>query len=466
MGLKRKFISNLSYAFIAQIISLLISVVVNLILPKFIGIEQYSYWQLFIFYSQYIPFLHLGLNDGVYLRYGGMTYSSLDKRSVKSQLILGIAYQAVFSIVLCTISAFAVKDSYRLLIIILACIYFLVYTVQNYMGYIFQAINETAIYSKTIIINRIFFVSAILLWLILNRFYCWYFICAYIIAQIIALCYLISKGLKILEAQMLSLKETLSQLKISISVGSKLMIANIASMLILGCSRQIIDMRWGLLTFGKISFSITLTNFVLTFIQQVGMVMFPMLRRLEFEQQKKIYELCRTVMFILLPIMFILYFPGRVLLQFWLPDYAESLKYLALLLPICFFDTKMQMLCNTYLKVQRKENILFVVNIVAMLMSFLISLVGAYIFNNLNVVVSGMTISIMVRSVVSEIYLSKSMNIKIYKSIFQEILLVFVFMIVAWYLPIKMATIIIIMVYAVLIAINVKKINKLKQLIK
>ena len=49
----------------------------------------------------------------------------------------------------------------------------------------------------------------------------------------------------------------------------------------------------------------------------------------------------------------------------WLPQYAESLRYMVILLPICIFDGKMSLLCNTYLKVLRKERQLFYFNLIS-----------------------------------------------------------------------------------------------------
>lgn len=68
---KSAFIKNILYAFLAQGIALFLSVLMSLIVPKILGVEQYSYWQLFIFYTGYVGFFHFGLNDGVYLRLGG-----------------------------------------------------------------------------------------------------------------------------------------------------------------------------------------------------------------------------------------------------------------------------------------------------------------------------------------------------------------------------------------------------------
>lgn len=65
------FIKNFSYTLTSNLLSLLVSTLVILIIPKLLGVQEYGYWQLYIFYSSYVGFLHFGWNDGIYLRYGG-----------------------------------------------------------------------------------------------------------------------------------------------------------------------------------------------------------------------------------------------------------------------------------------------------------------------------------------------------------------------------------------------------------
>ena len=48
---KGGFGSNLAYAIVAQGVGLLSSILTSLVLPKFLGVEDYAYWQLFLLYS-------------------------------------------------------------------------------------------------------------------------------------------------------------------------------------------------------------------------------------------------------------------------------------------------------------------------------------------------------------------------------------------------------------------------------
>ena len=74
-------LENITYTFTANIFTMLISVVMTLILPKFLGVTDYSYFQLYIFFISYVGFFHFGWIDGIYLKIGGMEYENLNKNS-------------------------------------------------------------------------------------------------------------------------------------------------------------------------------------------------------------------------------------------------------------------------------------------------------------------------------------------------------------------------------------------------
>ena len=67
------------FAVFAQGLSTAVSVILTLLLPKVLGVAEFGYWQLFIFYLGYVGFFHFGINDGVYLIHGGETRDALDK---------------------------------------------------------------------------------------------------------------------------------------------------------------------------------------------------------------------------------------------------------------------------------------------------------------------------------------------------------------------------------------------------
>lgn len=445
--MKNEIKKNFIFAFLAQGISLLVSSITNLILPKVMSVSDFSYWQLFIFYSNYIPCLALGLNDGVYLRYGGKRIEKLDFTEVKSQYYFGIIFQVILGLITGVVLAVFSDTPERRMVIVLVIIYFLFFTLQNYLGYIFQAVNETNIYSKSIIIQRVVFFAfqvLLLITLVKNAFI---YIPFYILGVACALVYLrIKIGTYFNTADfdfLLGYREGIKSMKFGIS----LMIANICSMLVLGIGRQIIDMRWGLIAFSKVSFSLTLMNFALTFIMQIGLVLFPALRRLTKSDLKNTYKKFNVRIFYVLPLMYILYVPAQYILKLWLPQYTESINYLAIVLPICYFDSKMDLIGSTFFKVLNQQVNLLRINLITIGLSGIICAFAAYVLNDMNVLIIGLVISIAFRSFLADYVLSHMIGIRITMLDFWDAMLAIIFIEVNNYYSWWIGLILLIVVY-------------------
>ena len=133
------------------------------------------------------------------------------------------------------------------------------------------------------------------------------------------------------------------------------MFANIASMLIIGIVRYGISIGWDITTFGKISLTLNVSNFLMVFISAVSVVLFPLLKHMEWGQLSNLYIRIRNCLSILILGAMIFYYPMKSLLSWWLPKYADSLIYMAVLFPVCLFECKVTLLVNTYLKSMRQE---------------------------------------------------------------------------------------------------------------
>lgn len=454
MADKMQFFKNLMTAFLAQGISLLVSVLMSFLIPKFLGVTEYSYWQLFIFYTSYVGFFHFGFNDGIYLRLGGKKFDELDYQNIGTQFKLLFIFQCFISAIVIFVASFTKTNPERHFIWIATGLYLLLSNITTCWGFLFQAVNKTKIFSISTIIDRVFVLASILFLLWQKQKSFRPYVVAYEMSKLFSLAYCTWMARKIVCAKLISIRKALREMWLNISVGIKLTIANIMSMLIIGIGRLIIDNVWGIESFGKISFSLSLTNFFLVFIQQVSIVLFPALRMTEEAQQKKIYNTLRIYLGLFLPVVFIAYFPLKLFVSWWLPQYNESLKYFALLLPLCTFDGKMQMLCNTYLKVLRQEKKLMQFNVCAFGVSLCMSAFSGYVLNSLTGIVVSMVLAIMFRSVVSEIFLAKKMEINIGRLLVQEIAIVLIFVLSAWYCNEAIAFFVVLITYGIFVFFN------------
>ena len=46
-------------------------------LPKYLSVESYADYKIFILYISYVGILHLGYVDGVYIKYGGKAIDAI-----------------------------------------------------------------------------------------------------------------------------------------------------------------------------------------------------------------------------------------------------------------------------------------------------------------------------------------------------------------------------------------------------
>ena len=426
---KLDFTKNLQTAIIAQGVNVIFSCIVSLILPKFLGVEQYSYWQLFIFLTTYSGALHFGLSDGIYLRYGGEVIENIDYRLIGSQLKIMNFVHIVFCVIVSIFLCATLPCNERLSVYIFAMVFTIIANATWFLGYVFQATNLTRIFSHSVmILNGSFLLFLSFLCFTKQKSFKWYCFC-YVIAMFLSLVYISIKGKKIVFSGLVPMSFALNEIKSNIIIGINLTIANVASSLILGIGRIVVDRTEGITSFGLLSLALSLTNFFLQFILQVSMVLFPALRRLSNEMIKRTFVILQdNIGFVLYGIL-VLYIPIKKILLLWLPSYSESFYYMVFLLPICVFDGKMQLLYGTFMKVLRREKELFRYNIIALMVSFILCLVSAFYFHNIIFVAISMTTAIFVRYLISCIHLNMYYSIRYEKRIMFEVVMTSVFVI-------------------------------------
>jgi len=220
----------------------------------------------------------------------------------------------------------------------------------------------------------------------------------------------------------------------NINVGIKLMFANIASMLIIGVVRLGIERSWDVSTFGKVSLTLNISNLMMIFINAIGIVIFPILKRTEESKLPQIYVNMRTMLMVPLLGVLLAYYPLRLLLTAWLPQYADSLVYMAILFPMCIYEGKMALLINTYLKALRQEKMMLKINLASLLISALSSVVTAVMLKNLDLAVLSIVFILAFRCIIAELYLAKILEISSYKDIYLELAMTVVFILTGWFI--------------------------------
>lgn len=435
----KKILINSSFAVASNLISLLVSTIVVLVLPKLIGVSSYGYWQLYLFYTSYVGFFHLGWIDGIYLKYGGMYYDDLEQDNFYSQFISYFAFQSIIALIVYFYGILFINSIDKQFIFSMLALTLVLTNLRFFVIYILQTTNRIKESSIITIFDRIVYAFLLVAIILLGSKNYKIMIYSDIIARIISLFYGVYICRDILLKTLNHYKFDFLEIKDNIKIGSNLMISNVASLLIIGSIRLGIERVWSIETFGKVSLSLSISNLIMTFINAVGIVIFPMLKRINKDRLSSLYNSLRNILMITVLSFLILYFPIKIILLQWLPNYKESLDYMTLIFPMAVFETKMSLLLNTYLKALRMEKYILRVNLITVFMSIILTIITTIIFKSLILAVLSIVILIALRCILAEILISKVINIYVKKDMILEVTMTVIFIISGYFFSLTLA---------------------------
>lgn len=454
----KQVLKNFSYTIFSNLLSLVVSTLVVLIVPKLIGIDDYGYWQVYLFYTTYVGLFHLGWFDGIYLRYGGAHYSELNKTIFNSQIVLALIVETVFSIII-IIYSFFITDKNMSYIVVTTAMTMVIMNMGQLFLYILQITNQIRKYALFTVIGRASYMFLIILILLLGVRSFQILILADLFSRVCSLAFgiyacraLVFRKLKI---TIVDLKEA----ETNIVVGIKLLIANFSSNLVVGVIRLGIQRFWGVAVFGQISLTLNISNLLMTFIGAISLVLFPTLRRIK-SNVEEVYSNLRIILIVILLCGLLLYFPIQFILPIWLPKYKDSLIYMAILFPMCLFDGKFEILINTFMKSLRLEKALLYLNIFSVIFSGIITIINIIYLKNLTVMMFSIVFVLAVRSTIGELIIWRILKIREYRQLFLEVIIVGIFISSTWYLNLWLGLTLYLIVLIIYILSHITKLKK------
>lgn len=454
------FVRNISYALTSNMIAFLVSIIVVVIFPKLIGVEEYGYWQVYLFYSSYVGFLHFGWNDGIYLRYGGKKYHELDAKLFFSQFYMLVTLQIFIAAFIVLYFSFSTANNQKVFIFQMIGFSLIIVNVRFMLIYLLQATNRIKEYAKITILDRLLYLVFIIIIIVVGIIDLKVLILADFVGKFISLLYAMYCCRNIVFQKVSSFYFSFGEMFKNVSVGIKLMVANIASMLIIGVVRVGIERSWDVSSFGKVSLTLSIANLLMLFINALGIIIFPILRRTEKKSLADIYITMRNFLMVILLGILIVYYPTKVFMSAWLPSYKDSLIYMALLFPICLYEGKIALLVNTFLKTLRKEKLMLQINIVSLLISVTITFFTTIIFKNLDLTVLSIVFLLAFRCTLAEVLVSKILGISVYKDISLEIMMTVIFVLAGWYLNSWLSPMVYLFAYLVYLTIKRNDISR------
>ena len=429
----RQFMKNVIGAVGATVVRLMISVALTLLLPKLMGQEEYSYWQLYLFYATYLAYSSLGWCEGFTLKYGGAHYDELNKPLIIGQIYMLFGYEALFFVGLWLVLSVAGIEPIKHVLLLLACASSVFDIVRYMVQSVLHTVNRIQEYVRVVLLERLFFAALACAALLLGFDSALALILSEIIGRFLSMLYGFGIIRDMVRTRPAPVKDVVREAKSEISIGCKLLWALLASQLVIGVIRFAIEQKWGVLQFGQISLTISLSNMVVTCVSAIGVVIFPMIRRMQKAQMERLYAPVRTLMSVGIWGVLLCFAPGRWVLTRWLPQYADALRYLALLLPLCLYESRTAMLTTTYLKAYREERNILKANVLAVVLSVAAAAATVFAAENLTLAVLAISLLCMVKAYVTEYYVCRHVPFPLWRELLTESGLMALFMLSGWY---------------------------------
>lgn len=409
-ALRSKLIRNVSFVFVANVFALIVSSILSIVIPKVLSVESYGYWQLHAFYGGYVALLHFGWIDGIYIRFAGTKYECLDKAGLHSQFVLLSAFQFCISFAGVIVCNYCIADVEKLFAIATVFAASFMTIPRGMLLFLLQGGDRIKEYSIATIFDKIVYILLVGCLLICGVRNYRFIIVAAIVSTICSTLYVYVKCKDIIMYSGVKIRLAVREVFTNIQCGIKVSVAYLSGNLIVGAIKYLIEGEWGIETFGKASLTISMTNLIMVFINSVGIVLLPTVRNISDGAKKNTYVHLNRLVTLAICVCFIGYYPLAKILGGVLPQYTESVEYMALIFPICLFESKMGLLNNVYMKALRKENYLMKINVVSAFISVFFACFVIKVFHRFDWAVLLIVLMLMVRCTLADFFMAREMD--------------------------------------------------------
>lgn len=361
MSLKKGIVTIL----LANILNLFFQLLTNFFLPKYLTVACYAEIKTFQLYVSYVGALHFGYCDGMYIKYGGKTFSSINSNELKTDAKTFVVFQFSLTILFLSISIFNHNTT---LAAFSASI--LPLNMVSYLSLLFQATGEFEVYSNITKMTTIltFIVNMGLLAL---HFFSEYhiFLLGYVIIYILIMFFCISflyakkQGLNAARGSLL-----LSCVTLNIKNGFFLMLGNFSSVILTGMDRWFIKVLMDNTAFAMYSFAVSMENLMNVVVLPIATTLYNYFCiHVDNNSLRKIKG-----KIILFPVVIVTCaFPAKFVLEIFLTKYLEATSVIFYLFSAQIFYIIVKCFYVNLYKAQRRQKTYFVKLVVVIVIGFL-----------------------------------------------------------------------------------------------
>lgn len=358
----------------ANLIGLVISVVTNFLIPKYVSVDSYSLIKTYALYLTYAGFFSIGYNDGMYLKYGGKKLNQINKKELADNFLnysILIILMQLFVLAL----GLVINDD----IMIAFSFGIISYNILGYLKSLYQATGEFGAYSRALNIEKIsiFIFNLILIYIIKTDNYLWYIWIQVILGLVVTVILLLKLETKIRFLKLGSLN--INEYKENISSGVILMLGNFSSSIFTGLDRWFVKILLLPFDFAMYSFAVSMENIINVFVSPITVSMYNYFcKKPSLDQIKSVKKLSLVWGFVVISAAF----PAKWILVHYLNNYLAANNVIFLLFGAQVFYIVVKSIYVNLYKAEKKQNIYLQQMIVMIILGALLNALFFIIYNS------------------------------------------------------------------------------------
>ena len=394
-----------------NVLSSALMAILVVLLPRYLTMADYGYWQLYFFYATYLGYLSFGLADGIFLRFSGARLEEIPRSVVAGH------FRALLTIATLTLGAGVllawvfVPDPTTTAIVALACVSTLFYLLRSLITFTHQAANRMELLATTAVLERLVTLVISVALLVVGYRGLIGFLLADVIGRATGLTYAMVSGRRFVFAPRLSLRQDLREIAESFRGGIFISISAIATVLVTAVGRFSAERGYGIQVFGQVALAFSLVNIVLTVVTPIGVAVLPNIRRYPRERLPELYARGLDMVMPLLVLSLLAYLPIVWAISWWLPTYSLLPVFLGAMLPMVIFESRTRLFAIPFMQGMRRERALAAINVTSLLLATVLAWGTVVVLDSATATVLSVTISVIVRSIALELVTSRALGL-------------------------------------------------------
>ena len=440
MTSKNKTTKSIILVTLSNVTSIVSGVFTSFMLPMILNVEDYSYYKSFTLYLTYIGIFSIGIVEGIFLKYGGSDFESLDQERFRAFFKFYFIVQLLFAVLISSISLIFLRGNY-LFIFILIAIYMLANNITVYFQSLSQITQRFREYSLRNIIRSILLSITVVILFLINKYsenagdYKMYIILYTFATYLLCVWYVVTYR-QLIFGKHLKITQIKEDILYFIKMGFPLFFANLCGTLILSLDRQFVNILFPYEdypgVYANYAFAYNMLTLVTVATSAVSTVIYPVLKRESKDFLIDNYALLKTIIVIFVSFMLCAYFPLTIIIELILPKYIDSLSFFKIIFPGLLLSSCITVVMHNYYNTLGISQKYFIICLIILLLSFVFNTV-AYIFSKSPTIISIVSIiAMLIWYIVAEAYLRKKYKVKDFKTFFYILAIMSTFYIISY----------------------------------